>query len=97
MLIWKIHPLHLAILTFALLNLNQLSAGQSNSLMDVSQDGKRIAVANTDSGTVTVFDVKSRSPPCGNPRWNKTRRCHMDREKPPTCSNALFRRQSRDY
>ena len=62
MLIWKMHPLPFAILTFALLNLNQLSAGQSNSLMDVSQDGKRIAVANTDSGTVTVFDVQSRKP-----------------------------------
>ncbi|MBJ7429831.1 MAG: YncE family protein, partial [Gemmataceae bacterium] len=62
MLIWKLHPLPLAILTFALLNLNQLRAGQSNSLMDVSQDGKKIAVANTDSGTVTVFDVQSRKP-----------------------------------
>jgi YVTN family beta-propeller protein len=62
MLIWKMNPLLLAILAFALLNPNQLRAGQSNSLMDVSLDGKRIAVANTDSGTVTVFDVQSRKP-----------------------------------
>ncbi len=62
MLIWKMHPLPLAIFTFAMFNLNQLMAGQSNSLMDVSQDGKRLAVANTDSGTVTVFDVQSRKP-----------------------------------
>jgi YVTN family beta-propeller protein len=32
-------------------------AGTSNSLMDVSPDGKLLLVANTDSGTVTVIDT----------------------------------------
>lgn len=36
------------------------AAGSSNSLMDVSPDGKRLLVANTDSGTVTVVDLASR-------------------------------------
>ena len=31
-------------------------AGDSNSLMDVSPDGKRLIVANPDNGTVTIFD-----------------------------------------
>ena len=37
-----------------------LSAGASNSLLDVSPDGKLLAVANTDNGTVSVVDLKSR-------------------------------------
>jgi len=32
-------------------------AGSSNSLLDVSPDGKRLLVANADSGTVTVVDT----------------------------------------
>lgn len=32
-------------------------AGTSNSLVDVSPDGKRLLVANTDNGTVTVIDL----------------------------------------
>ena len=35
-------------------------AGSSNSLLDVSPDGTRLLVANTDSGTVTVVDLASR-------------------------------------
>lgn len=35
-------------------------AGSSNSLLDVSPDGSRLAVANTDSGTVSVVDLKQR-------------------------------------
>lgn len=35
-------------------------AGSSNSLMDVSPDGKRLLVTNTDNGTVTVVDTASR-------------------------------------
>lgn len=35
-------------------------AGSSNSLMDISTDGKILAVANTDSGTVTIVDLKDR-------------------------------------
>ena len=34
--------------------------GASNSLMDVSPDGTRLLVANTDSGTVTVVDLAAR-------------------------------------
>jgi YVTN family beta-propeller protein len=36
------------------------NAGSSNSLMDVSPDGKLLLVANTDSGTVTVVDLNQR-------------------------------------
>src|SRR6266851_9992005 len=35
-------------------------AGASNSLMDVSSDGKRLIVANPDNGTVTVVDTEAR-------------------------------------
>jgi YVTN family beta-propeller protein len=35
-------------------------AGTSNSLLDVSPDGKRLLVANTDDGTVTVVDTVDR-------------------------------------
>lgn len=35
-------------------------AGSSSSLLDVSPDGGRLLVANTDSGTVTVVDLKAR-------------------------------------
>jgi len=35
-------------------------AGNSNSLIDVSPDGTRLAVANTDTGTVSVVDLKAR-------------------------------------
>ncbi len=35
-------------------------AGSSNSLMDVSPDGARLLVANSDNGTVTVVDTKDR-------------------------------------
>ncbi|HEV2947076.1 MAG TPA: hypothetical protein VGX70_06855, partial [Gemmataceae bacterium] len=35
-------------------------AGSSNSLMDVSPDGKRLVVANPDNGTVTVVDTEAR-------------------------------------
>lgn len=35
-------------------------AGSSNSLMDVTPDGRRLIVANTDNGTVTVIDAEKR-------------------------------------
>ncbi len=35
-------------------------AGSSNSLMDISPDGKRLLVANSDNGTVSVVDVAGR-------------------------------------
>lgn len=39
-------------------------AGSSSSLLDVTPDGSRMLVANTDNGTVTVVDVKARKPVC---------------------------------
>lgn len=42
-------------------------AGSSNSLMDVSPDGSRLVVANTDSGTVTVVDLAARKAVCELP------------------------------
>ena len=42
-------------------------AGTSNSLMDVTPDGKRLLVANTDSGTVSVIDPKGRTRLCEVP------------------------------
>ncbi|QEL13513.1 c-type cytochrome [Limnoglobus roseus] len=42
-------------------------AGSSNSLLDVSADGKRLLVANTDSGTVTVVNLTDRSVQCELP------------------------------
>lgn len=45
-------------------------AGSSNSLMDVHPDGTRLAVANTDAGTVSVVELKTRKKlaefPCGD-------------------------------
>lgn len=38
------------------------AAGSSNSLMDVSPDGKRLLAANRDNGTVTVIDIETRKP-----------------------------------
>jgi YVTN family beta-propeller protein len=35
-------------------------AGNSNSLLDVSPDGKNLLVANTDSGTVSLVDLATR-------------------------------------
>jgi YVTN family beta-propeller protein len=36
------------------------TAGPSNSLMDISPDGKRLALANTDVGTVSIVDRTTR-------------------------------------
>jgi len=36
-----------------------LSAGSSNSLMDISSDGKLLACSNRDSGTVSIVDLQS--------------------------------------
>ncbi|MCZ2343222.1 MAG: beta-propeller fold lactonase family protein [Bacteroidales bacterium] len=35
-------------------------AGTSNSLMDLTPDGSKLLVANTDTGTVSIVDVKTR-------------------------------------
>jgi YVTN family beta-propeller protein len=42
-------------------------AGTSNSLMDVSPDGKRLVVANTDTGSVSVVDARGRKLLCEVP------------------------------
>jgi YVTN family beta-propeller protein len=47
----------LAALLFALLP--SAHAGSSNSLMDITPDGKRLLVANADNGSVTVVDATS--------------------------------------
>src|SRR5580658_5635562 len=39
-----------------------VNAGSSNSLMDVTPDGKTLLVANRDNGSVTVVDIASRKP-----------------------------------
>lgn len=47
-----------ALVAFAVPN---LTAGTSNSLLDISPDGARLLVANTDNGTVTVIDAAKRA------------------------------------
>ncbi len=49
-----------AFLVLVLFPAAPLFAGTSNSLMDVSPDGKRLLVTNADNGTVTVVDLESR-------------------------------------
>ncbi len=49
-------------LAVALLAAAPALAGSSNSLLDVSPDGTRLLVANTDNGTVTVVDLAARKP-----------------------------------
>jgi len=51
---------YLLTLTLLTTSFHTLRAGTSNSLIDVSPDGSRMAVANTDAGTVTVVDLKTR-------------------------------------
>jgi YVTN family beta-propeller protein len=43
-----------------LLSAGTAFGGSSNSLMDVSPDGRRLLVANSDNGTVTVVDAEAR-------------------------------------
>ncbi len=49
------------ITAFALIALTAwpLEAGQTNSLMDISQDGQYLACSNRDSGTVTIIDLRT--------------------------------------
>ncbi len=47
----------LAAVLFCLLG--TVHAGSSNSLLDVTSDGKRLLVANADNGSVTVIDAKT--------------------------------------
>jgi YVTN family beta-propeller protein len=47
-------------LVLGILLISPVRAGSSNSLMDVSPDGRRLLVANADNGTVTVLDTEAR-------------------------------------
>jgi YVTN family beta-propeller protein len=50
----------IAALTALMLAGPVVQAGTSNSLLDVSPDGNRLLVANTDNGTVRVVDTADR-------------------------------------
>jgi YVTN family beta-propeller protein len=50
----------LSVLAAVLLCVGPARAGSSNSLMDVSPDGSRLAVVNADNGTVSFVDLKTR-------------------------------------
>jgi YVTN family beta-propeller protein len=50
----------LPVLAAVLLCVAPAQAGSSNSLLDVSPDGSRLAVVNADNGTVSFVDLKSR-------------------------------------
>jgi YVTN family beta-propeller protein len=50
----------IATLTALMLAGSGVRAGTSNSLLDVSPDGQRLLVANTDNGTITVVDTTDR-------------------------------------
>ena len=52
-------PLALPLFMSLLLGPQLAGAGQSNSLMDISADGKLLACSNRDSGTVTIVDLAS--------------------------------------
>jgi len=47
----------LGLLAVVLLFPLAVRAGSSNSLLDISPDGKRLVVANSDNGTITVIDA----------------------------------------
>ena len=49
----------LTVVVLALLFTSPSFAGTSNSLMDISADGKLLACSNRDSGTVTIVDLAS--------------------------------------
>jgi YVTN family beta-propeller protein len=57
-------PRFLVALVFVLALTTTGRAGTSNSLLDVTPNGARLIVANTDSGTVTVVDAKGRKKVC---------------------------------
>lgn len=52
-------PLTILFLICLLCGSERIEAGQSNSLMDISADGKLLACSNRDSGTVTIVDLDS--------------------------------------
>lgn len=62
-------------LAILLLALPALRAGTSNSLLDVSPDGSRLLVANTDRGTVTAVNLKTRTVICELPAGDHPEAC----------------------
>jgi len=60
-------PRHLIAIVSVILLTTVAQAGTSNSLLDVTPDGARLVVANTDGGTVTVVDAKARKKTCEVP------------------------------
>src|SRR5262245_23007248 len=57
---FECHPMRLLLLPAVLLTSGIAGAGSSNSLLDISPDGARLLVANSDNGIVTVIYVKER-------------------------------------
>lgn len=53
-------PRFLLAIGLALFLVQAAPAGTSNSLLDISPDGKRLLVANNDNGTVTIVDAVER-------------------------------------
>src|SRR6516165_7934144 len=47
----------LCLIALLLVTVRRSDAGSSNSLMDITPDGSRLLVANSDNGTVTVVDA----------------------------------------
>lgn len=52
--------MRLCLALFSLLFVSSARGGQSNSLIDITPDGKQILVANTDNNTVTLVDATTR-------------------------------------
>ncbi len=57
-------PIHALLSLVALFGVSTAWAGTSNSLMDVSTDGKLLACSNRDSGTLTVVDLATHTVKC---------------------------------
>ena len=70
-------------------------AGTSNSLMDVSPDGTRLLVANTDNGTVTVVDTAARKALREIKVGEKPEGRHLDRRRSARRRHRLSREPGR--
>ena len=82
-----------AILLFVLLvAIPSVRANSSNSLMDVSPDGKLLLVANPDNGTVTVVDTASRKKLHEIKVGDKPEGRHLDRPGPARRRHGLSTR-----
>ncbi len=54
----------LLFVALVLASIRPLHAGSSNSLLDLTPDGKRLLVANADNGSVTVVDATAHKAVC---------------------------------